>query len=262
MMERAAVNRTFTILRMTGVTIRYAGDHWGVTAGAYKDSIGTATVNEDLAYAARSWMGGESERGTWLLGGSARYRKANTAGDGIRYRERAYSHLAEDLIDTGNIGRKDWFYGLEAAYFSGRFHAAAEFARVDADLISGDEASFQGGYLEAGLFLTDHTRSIRWDKGIWFETDVPNPVIGRNGGGLGAWQLAARFDTVDLTGGPVAGGEQDNWAIGVNWFLNTHARVMVNYTHSEIRRAFDVPENGVDGRNSADSVGMRLQLDW
>lgn len=29
MMERAAVNRTFTILRMTGVTIRYAGDHWG-----------------------------------------------------------------------------------------------------------------------------------------------------------------------------------------------------------------------------------------
>lgn len=156
-----------------------------MTAGAYKDSIGTATVNEDLAYAARSWMGGESERGTWLLGGSARYRKANTAGDGIRYRERAYSHLAEDLIDTGNIGRKDWFYGLEAAYFSGRFHAAAEFARVDADLISGDEASFQGGYLEAGLFLTDHTRSIRWDKGIWFETDVPNPVIGRNGGGLG-----------------------------------------------------------------------------
>lgn len=74
--------------------------------------------------------------------------------------------------------------------------------------------------------------------------------------------MAARFDTVDLTGGPVAGGEQDNWAIGVNWFLNTHARVMVNYTHSEIRRAFDVPENGVDGRNSADSVGMRLQLDW
>ena len=92
---------------------------------------------------------------------------------------------------------------------------------------------------------------------------VKHPVRWGRGGGWGAWQIAGRYDVLDLSdtafnnaGGcrntalypgvnatpssnpPNASiaqcGEQETWLIGVNWYLNDYTRIMFNYTQSEL----------------------------
>ena len=77
-----------------------------------------------------------------------------------------------------------------------------------------------------------------------------------------AWQMAARYDRIDLSDQQVFGGEQNTYVIGMNWYLNRHARMMLNYSHSTIKNATDVSANGADGANSVDALGIRAQIDW
>ena len=44
-----------------------------------------------------------------------------------------------------------------------------------------------------------------------------------------AWELAARFSSIDLTDGPVDGGEMDILSLGVNWWLSPIFNVNFNY---------------------------------
>ncbi len=38
--------------------------------------------------------------------------------------------------------------------------------------------------------------------------------------GIGAWELAGRWSSVDLTDGTVDGGEMDILSAGINWWLS------------------------------------------
>ena len=46
--------------------------------------------------------------------------------------------------------------------------------------------------------------------------------------------MALRYDSVDLTDGMVAGGEQETFTFGVNWHWNPHARIMLNAVFADI----------------------------
>ena len=46
----------------------------------------------------------------------------------------------------------------------------------------------------------------------------------------------ARYNDIDLEDASVNGGELDNITVGVNWYLNTNARVMVNYFMADLER--------------------------
>ena len=77
---------------------------------------------------------------------------------------------------------------------------------------------------------------------------APRPRIPFDGkGGWGAWELALRFSNTDLDfregpaqtaalAGSVRGGEQSILAAGVNWYLNTNVKLMLNYMHIDVDR--------------------------
>lgn len=259
--ERAAFTDAFALARMIGVGYGNGGDNWTFNAGVYRGSNDGSVDNEGQVFAARATYGGEFDGGNWMLGGSVRFRDVGGDGDLLRYRQKAYLHTADRLLATSRIADKDAFYGLEAAVQYGSLNVTAEWAGLNANNAgaSGRDAFFYGGYVEAAWFLTGETKPLNLSKGVWNRPKIKSPL---HEGGMGAWQVAGRFDRVDLTADGVYGGEQDTYTLGVNWYLNRHTRFLANYAHVSIDKAFDVSANGADGKNSADTLGLRFQVDW
>ena len=97
-------------------------------------------------------------------------------------------------------------------------------------------------------------RSYKRGEGIWGRTKVLHPI---SKGGSGAFQLAARFEYVDLDddsliNGPTnnfttgasslaslaarlgRGGKQTSYMLGLNWYPMDYMRFMVNYGRIEV----------------------------
>jgi len=259
-MERASFTDAFGLARMIGVGYGNGGDNWTFNAGVFRGTAGTDSEKEGEAIAARLTYGNKFEGGTWMLGASARHQNVGD-GSNLRYRQRPHNHLSDRFVATDRISSKDDLFGLEAAVQMGSFHVASEWAFLTADQggAGGRDASFNGGYFEAGWFITGEKKPLKLSKGAWDRPKVKSPV---QAGGMGAWQLAAKYDRIDLTGDGVYGGEQNTYIVGVNWYLNRHTRFMANYSHSSVIKAFDVAANGLDGENSVDALGLRFQIDW
>ena len=90
--------------------------------------------------------------------------------------------------------------------------------------------------------------------------------------GWGAWQIAGRYDVIDLSDEAtnIAAcsecGNQETWLIGVNWLLTDYTRLMLNVTQSKITggNGGDLSGTGFNRNDGADitGVGMRAQVDW
>jgi phosphate-selective porin OprO/OprP len=97
-------------------------------------------------------------------------------------------------------------------------------------LESAPSLSYSGGYIFASYFLTNDTR--KYDhKDAEFGRVVPSSTSG-------AWEVAARFSTVDMNDDTIdEGGEAgDNsyggsksFTFGVNYYPNPNVKLMLNY---------------------------------
>src|SRR3546814_8260888 len=74
------------------------------------------------------------------------------------------------------------------------------------------DPEFFGGAVEAGLYLTDDTRSYR--SGMFRGIKVKKPV---GGGGIGAWQVNLRYDHLDLNDDGIVGGTQNGYMASLIW---------------------------------------------
>jgi len=108
--------------------------------------------------------------------------------------------------------------GLELAGSKGPVTIKSEFYRTEWSRPGGDNPQFKGWYAEASWFLTGEMAHYREGKFV-----RPN-ILSDNG----AWELAARFSTIDLNDLDVAGGEQKNLSFAVSWYSRTHWRFMAN----------------------------------
>jgi phosphate-selective porin OprO and OprP len=260
-MERASFTDAFGLARRIGVSVGMDGDDWTAKVGAFRGSNGIDAENEGSEYAGRITYSPKFNDVQTHFGGSFRARKAGDQSD-FRYRQRPHQHLSPTrFINTDRIADKDFFYGIELAAIAGPFWATGEYSslKADTDAAALDNPTFTGGYAEVGYFLTGETRGYKADKGAWDRPKVNNPV---NEGGMGAWAVTARYDTIDLTEPGYQGGDQDSIILGVNWYLNRHTRLMFNYNHSSVKNAFNVAANGIDGKNKIDGFGLRAQVDW
>ncbi len=168
-------------------------------------------------------------------------------------------HLAPDFVDTGSFGptENDTRYGAELAFVFGPFSIQSEYMERDYDLSSsapGSDPTFDSWYAQASYFLTGEHRP--YDGG---EFDRVKPKSNfTTDGGSGAWEVAARYSTMDLNDSGITGGETDIITAGVNWYLNPSVRIMLNYTHADVDDAAGSP--GVNG--DGDFISTRFQIDF
>jgi phosphate-selective porin OprO/OprP len=249
--ERASIVEAFGLERRLGVLFTAKGERHTVKAGVFgghAENDLEATAEGTAAAARVTYNPTLQDELTVHLGASALRREA--ADDQLfRYRARPRIHLSDRFVDTGAFADEDTLLGVEAGVIAGRVHLFGELAALAAEGPLAD-ADLGGGYLEGGVFLTPD--ALGYKDGVVDRTRPSHPV---GKGGLGAWQLRGRIDWIDLSDGPVAGGEQTAYSLGVNWFLTDHLRLVSELTRADI-------EDGPDGSGEVDSVSVRAAVDW
>jgi len=116
---------------------------------------------------------------------------------------------------------------LEAAVVVGPFSAQTEFktSMVKSELY--EDPRMSGYYVQASWFLTGESRPYKQSAGCFDRVRPKKPL----GEGAGAFELAARYSFIDLTEGN--GGKMNDYVLGLNWYANNNARVMVNFVYAD-----------------------------
>jgi phosphate-selective porin OprO and OprP len=216
----------------------------------------------------------------------------NSDEDGLnalfQYRGRgADLHLADAFVDTPQFADEDNMWHLEAAFVWGPFSMQGEYAENEVDgarftrtanltdPVTPVNPTYTGWYADASWYLTGETRNYLGSEGIFGRTKVKNPVWGGSGG-WGAWQIAGRYDVLDLSDkaeamqvayGCSECGEQQTWLFGLNWLLTDYTALKLQVSQSHITGGNNEPRGdraGFNRNNGADitGVGVRWQVDW
>ena len=295
-LERDQFTDAFGYNRRLGVALAYIDpqDTYSITAGLFTKSIDNTYTNDGWQGSVRATYSPQVGNGRLHLGANYQHREASTDALNVRYRARPFTQVTDfRFVDTGAIAAKgDDTFGLELGGIFGPFHFAGEgqYVKVsgyrpgttfaNGDTVAGgaffdEDPSFTAGYAEVGYFLTGESRGYK--GGRWDRTKVAMPF---DKGGWGAWQIVGRFSHLDLAdrvagatyAAPsyVAGGKQDGYLFGVNWFPMDYLRLSAQYARSQVKGGPQAATvNGVPAGAAAqgsdygvDTFAVRAQLDF
>ena len=151
------------------------------------------------------------------------------------------------LVDSGDLAPVDHIRrtGLEGIWIRGPVSLQGELLRADIARDGGlPDYRAEGGYLAGSWLITGEHRP-------YSAGNVANPKPAH---GYGAVELAARYSTLDLDDGLIAGGRQHDWTFGANWYLTSHFKLQANYVRTNATRG---------GRStSPDAVEFRAQVQF
>jgi phosphate-selective porin OprO/OprP len=226
--ERALVD-AFASGRHLGVMASAKYKHWTAAVGLFGKEVNTASKGKDEGWgvAGRATYAPINEKTRVIhLGFAGDYRNTGDT-EAVRFKQQPETHISGvNIVDTGTIAGVDNYLhlGAELALVEGPLSAQAEYVWTTVERDTGGDVDFDGWYVQAAYFLTGESR--RYKKGK-FSGVSPKSVVGRNG--FGAWQLAARYSTIDLNDGDIRGGDAENMTIGLNWFPTSTLRFSGNY---------------------------------
>jgi len=258
--------------RRIGLSVAHAPKETiNLAVGAFGDneSIGRSSGAPVTNTPDESW--GFNGRATWEpvfdtgkivhLGVAGYYRTALKSGDtedAIRISDRPNIRIDNgNIADSGVItGVNSLLYaGAEAAGVFGPFTIAGEYGKLWIDRPHLRNATFDGFYIYGSWFITGETRPFRGGN---FDRVRPFTEVGKDG--LGAFELALRYDKIDLSGSPVRpGNEAQSVTLGLNWYLNPYAKLMFNW----VRFSGDnTPLDPIGSETEGDAYATRLHLDF
>ena len=185
------------------------------------------------------------------------------------------------IVDTGLINApSNQAIGTEMFYVRGPFSFVAEYAWAAMDnatatagtnlfhpLKAGSSLGtpwFDGGYVQASYFLTGENRTYDRRLGTIGGTYIASPFTpfwltkGEDGKwlvGRGAWELAARWNYLDLNNGDIAGGKTNALELGLNWYLNTNWKFQFMYLWQD---RYQLKPGQVPG--DIEGFGIRTQM--
>jgi len=121
-------------------------------------------------------------------------------------------------------------FGAELAGSYGPVHLESEYmqAQIAGKGYSGSD-TLQGFYVQGGWFLTGESRPYDVKRGTW-DRLVPNKsFIGSDG--WGAFEVAYRYDLMDMNTLHINAGSINAGTLGLNWYLTPRIRFMTNWVH-------------------------------
>jgi phosphate-selective porin OprO and OprP len=259
--------------RKVGLAVRQDNKRWFIHAGAFlpglssgSDETGESTTDRKT-YAFR--IGGtpffKDKKHLVHAGFSYQYESIN--GDSFNNIDNTLvSHVGDgdslefDLSEIGLETDDVNAFDFELISVWGSLHGVFEYVKWDADTLTGGSFDAQAYAFDAGWFLTGESMKY---KGGSFSGISPNKSV--RDGGWGAWQLAARFENMDLNDGIYFGGETDVFTVGLNWHPTSNTRLMANYATT---LDYDCPTtglgcnaNGISGVEPS-AFQMRAQVHW
>jgi phosphate-selective porin OprO/OprP len=248
-MERAlpdALNSHF----LMGLGVRSGGSNWTINGGYFGNGLSDSdsVTSDGTSIAGRFTFAPILTKSQVVhLGLAAEFRELDSnSGYRVRARPESYANTAR-LIDTGVLAdaSKVNTIGLEAAALMGRFSMQGEYVTANISRDLGPEVNLDGGYIMASMFLSGGHRRYSKSNGT-FRAPKLN-------GKSGAWEVAARYSTLNLQDQDATGGEETNLSLGLNWYVNPQIRLMFNAIHAEA----SPNSNGID--ESVDILQLRFQ---
>jgi phosphate-selective porin OprO and OprP len=224
-------------------------DRWG---GVIRGTVAPVHTPGDV------WHFGMS--GAWrelasTINGVSAALPPNNVGAAFSTRPSARSRNTPSLLDTttGNANlliraNNVRLFNVEAARQYGPFIIEGEYTNAFVHRIGGNRGSlrFDGWNTQMRYMLTGEIHDYSVRDG-YFGGFKPCSSFG-------AWEIAARYDFLNLSDKDVRGGTQHDFTVGLNWFLSQHLRISANYIRANIRPANDVP------KRTLDILGLRLQV--
>ncbi|MBI3860552.1 MAG: hypothetical protein HY290_01505 [Planctomycetia bacterium] len=163
------------------------------------------------------------------------------------------------FVNTKNFDVNHYnLIGGEALWVQGPLSVQAEGNYLAATRANGVGANFAGMYTTFGYFLTGEHRPYLKKSGAIDRIKVLNNFIKLNHDeewGLGGWEVATRLSYIDLNSKDIQGGRMFDVTAGLNWYLNSYAKIQFNYIRSNLT-------NAAFGDSHANIYGIRGQFDF
>lgn len=228
---------------LVGLSAKTYGSNWTLTGGFYGDGLSDSDTrtSDGQSIAGRfTFAPIRSRNKVFHLGVSAELRELDdTSGARIRARPESLAGTRR-LIDTGiiNDASEIGTYGFEFASMLDNLILQGEYVSANVKRDLGPEVRLSGAYVQAGWFVSGGKYRYSRRSG--------NFRAPRIKGKTGAWEIAARYSTLDLEDRDITGGQQTNVTFGVNWYLNEQLRIMFNAVHAEAEPNRDGLDESVD----------------
>ena len=222
--------------RLVGLKGSKYNKNWRVAAGAFGESVGNETRNDDSRYSATARISIapiNSQDGLLHLGIATSYtsrdRKTNAAG------------TTHDPLDKEQLFAAELIARYKALTFQSEY--IANKTDYDSDIGTGDSVNFPSYYAQISYSLTGEHRDYSIRDAKLGKLKVRNDA-GSNG--IGAIELAARLSHLDKNGKSINAGESDDYTMGINWHPSDRLRFMLNYTKSKTKFVGSKVSEGYD----------------
>ena len=225
-MERA-LPIAFSPERNVGVMLHdsFLDDKLSIQAGLFREASSGDDVNiEDVRNITTRITFLPINNDNNLLHLGAAFSSRSSSDDTYSVSSRAENHLGTKLLDMDldNVTEMN-LMGAEMAFVMGSFSVQGEYVMNSVEAM--EDYSFSGYYGQVSYFLTGEKRKYK-NSLAGFDRVKPNKNM-KEGEGLGAFEVAARYSSMDLS--EAHAGTLNDITVGLNWYLNPCTRLMFNY---------------------------------
>lgn len=142
-------------------------------------------------------------------------------------------NLTHGNVGAANQVRIDSYDRMAAELWlnHGSWSAQGEYLRTNINGLGYGGEHLTGAYGFLSYFLTGESKAYHVRNGAANRIRPRQPFQWSKGGGLGAWEVAAGYDYIDMNSGIIKGGDAKMARIGLNWYPHSNVKWQANIQH-------------------------------